>query len=112
MREVKRRGAGQWATSTRKSIKRWKKWPATLCLGRFCAINHPMNGDPAQAAWARIEAALDRIERAAARPRQGDLLLGDNGLAARHEALRSEVTQVLLQLDGLIAKQSSADQGS
>ncbi len=71
-----------------------------------------MNGDPAQTAWARIEAALERIERAAAKPRQGNLLLGggfmDNGsLAARHEALRSEVTQVLQQLDGLIAGQGS-----
>jgi hypothetical protein len=68
-----------------------------------------MNGDPAQAAWARIEAALERIERAASRPRQGDLLLGggDAGLAARHEALRNEVTQVLRQLDGLIAGQGS-----
>ncbi len=75
-----------------------------------------MNGDPAQAAWVRIEAALDRIERAAAKPRQGDLLLGespvDDGLAERHEALRNEVTQVLLQLDGLIAKQGSVDQAS
>jgi len=73
-----------------------------------------MNGDPAQAAWARIEAALERIERAAARPRQGDLSLGggDAALAARHEALRNEVTQVLQQLDGLIAGQGSAGQGS
>ena len=75
-------------------------------------MNHAMNGDPAQAAWARIEAALERIERAAAKPRQGDLLLGDDGLAERHEALRNEVTQVLLQLDGLIAKQGSVDHGS
>lgn len=72
-------------------------------------MNHAMNGDPAEAAWARIEAALERIERAAAKPRQGDLLLGgsDAGLAARHEALRNEVTQVLRQLDGLIAGQGS-----
>lgn len=71
-------------------------------------MNGPMDGDRAEAAWARIEAALERIERAAARPRQGDLLLGgeprdDGGLSARHEALRKEVTQVLQQLDGLIA---------
>jgi hypothetical protein len=66
-----------------------------------------MQGDPAEAAWARIEAALERIERASAQPRQGNLWQGDSGLAARHEALRNEVTQVLRQLDGLIAGQSS-----
>jgi hypothetical protein len=66
-----------------------------------------MTGDQANNALARIEAALERIERAAARPHHGDLPMGDNGLADRHEALRNEVAQVLRQLDGLIAGQGS-----
>ncbi|MGE3691324.1 MAG: hypothetical protein AB7F98_08085 [Novosphingobium sp.] len=56
-----------------------------------------MDGDPAQAVWARIESALARIERAADRSRTADTLL-----LAKHDTLRGEVEQALLQLDSLI----------
>lgn len=49
-------------------------------------------------ALARIEAALGRIERAAARAGAPDRELAD-----RHERLRTEVAQSLQHLDALLA---------
>jgi hypothetical protein len=59
-----------------------------------------MDGGSVEKALDRIEAALTRIERAAARPSQAD-----EALQARHERLRSAVTQSLRQLDELLASQ-------
>ncbi len=59
-----------------------------------------MSGSEIQDAFARIDAALARIETAAAQaPR------ADGELAARHERLRSAASQTLRQLDALIAEQ-------
>ena len=59
-----------------------------------------MNGGSIENALDRIEAAIARIERAAARPAEAD-----EALRARHERLRSAVTQSLRQLDELLANQ-------
>ena len=56
-----------------------------------------MNGGSIENALDRIEAAIARIERAAARPAEAD-----EALRARHERLRSAVTQSLRQLDELL----------
>jgi hypothetical protein len=60
-----------------------------------------MSGSEIQDAFARIDAALARIETASVRPPQAD-----GELAARHERLRSAASQTLRQLDALIAEQS------
>jgi hypothetical protein len=59
-----------------------------------------MDGASFQNALDRIEAAIARLESAAARPPQKD-----EALAARHERLRSAVSQSLRRLDDLIASQ-------
>jgi hypothetical protein len=61
-----------------------------------------MEGSSPKSALARIDAAIARLEAVAARPpvASGDAV---SNLAARHQALRSAVTQALGQLDGLIA---------
>jgi hypothetical protein len=56
-----------------------------------------MTGDRINQALSRIEAAVARIEAASAG--RG---VPDEGLAQRHEALRSVVTQSLKDLDALI----------
>ena len=65
-----------------------------------------MSGSAIQDAFARIDAALARIETAAAKPPRADGDLTDGDLAARHERLRSAASQTLRQLDALIAEQS------
>lgn len=50
-------------------------------------------------AMARIDAALARIEAAAARP-----LAADQGLADRHDRLRSAVSEALSHIDELLAE--------
>jgi hypothetical protein len=57
-----------------------------------------MEGASMDRALARIEAALGRIERAAARAGAPDRALAD-----RHERLRTEVAQSLQHLDALLA---------
>lgn len=59
-----------------------------------------MTGGSVENALDRIEAAIVRIERAAARPAPAD-----EALRARHERLRTAVTQSLRQLDDLLANQ-------
>ena len=54
-------------------------------------------------AMARIEAALDRIERAAAE-RPVDPAHANDGLVSRHEALREAVGASLVELDALIER--------
>lgn len=56
-----------------------------------------MTGDRINQALARIEAAAARIEAAA-----GKLGTSDDGLAARHQALKGVVAQSLRELDNLI----------
>ena len=63
-----------------------------------------MDGDTTQTALARIDAALARIELAAARPRQGD-----PELQRKHLRLRAEVELALRELDGLIGSGRSGD---
>ena len=63
-----------------------------------------MEGQSPEQALARIEAALARIEAAASRPRPANEGPADDGLAARHAALRSAVAESLHALDGLIAR--------
>jgi hypothetical protein len=58
-----------------------------------------MNGDRTEAALARIDAALTRIESAAQTPRAVEPV-GD--LAARHARLKSAVAESLRQIDTLI----------
>jgi hypothetical protein len=58
-----------------------------------------MEGASIEKALGRIEAALTRIENAAARP-----TASDRELAARHERLRAAVSQSLNQLDRLLAE--------
>jgi hypothetical protein len=60
-----------------------------------------MDGGSVEKALDRIEEALARIERAAAQPSPAD-----EALRARHERLRTAVTQSLRQLDELLASQS------
>ena len=89
-------------------------------LARFAARRHPrrfaaqalrfgqielaalwMDADNQKSALERIDAALARIERAAAnRP------AGDSALASRHEALRDEVAQAIQQIDAIIGEAS------
>ncbi|HVR91713.1 MAG TPA: hypothetical protein VHG29_11570 [Novosphingobium sp.] len=60
-----------------------------------------MDGDRTTRAWARIDAALARIESAARRPAsQTD---ADSNVAARHAKLKQAVAHSLRQLDELIA---------
>jgi len=59
-----------------------------------------MSGGPIETALVRIEAALDRIEGAAA-----TLPADDGALRERHERLRQAVGQSLRQLDTLLAGQ-------
>ena len=59
-----------------------------------------MDGGSVENSLDRIEAAIARIERAA-----GRLGSADEALLARHERLRSAVTQSLRQLDQLLASQ-------
>jgi hypothetical protein len=59
-----------------------------------------MEGASIEKALGRIEAALTRIENAASRMGRPD-----TELAARHERLRSAVTQSLQQLDSLLGRQ-------
>jgi len=59
-----------------------------------------MDGGSVENALDRIEAALARIESAATRPIQAE-----QALRARHERLRTAVTQSLRQLDELLANQ-------
>ena len=61
-----------------------------------------MNGDRSERAFTRIEAALARVEAAARRPRVGGNVADADTLRAKHEQLRSAVTQSLDQLDRLI----------
>ena len=59
-----------------------------------------MEGASIEKALGRIEAALTRIENAASHA------TGPDGeLAAKHERLRSAVTQSLQQLDSLLGRQ-------
>jgi hypothetical protein len=58
-----------------------------------------MEGHSPEAALARIYAALDRIEGAAASARPA----GDAELAARHDHLRNAVAESLTAMDALIA---------
>jgi hypothetical protein len=58
-----------------------------------------MSGGPIETALVRVEAALDRMERAAA------LQADDGALRERHEKLRQAVGQSLRQLDTLLAGQ-------
>ena len=57
-----------------------------------------MEGLSSDAAFARINAALDRIEAAASAARP----VGDEALAARHEHLRAAVADSLRAMDQLI----------
>ena len=57
-----------------------------------------MEGLSSDAAFARINAALDRIEAAASLGRP----VGDEALAARHEQLRTAVANSLRAMDQLI----------
>lgn len=59
-----------------------------------------MDGGSIEQSLDRIEAAIARIERAA-----GRLARTDEALVARHERLRSAVSQSLRQLDELLASQ-------
>lgn len=63
-----------------------------------------MNDDPHLAVVERIEAALDRIERAAARHASESRTLSD-----RHAALRSRVGDAIGALDSMIAREADAD---
>ena len=66
-----------------------------------------MEGSSPESALARIDAAIARLEAVASRaPAASGHADGD--LAARHQALRTAVTQALGQLDGLIAGQAGA----
>ena len=60
-----------------------------------------MEGASIEKALERIEAALTRVEHAASREP-----MADHELAARHERLRTAVTQSLQQLDTLLAGQT------
>ena len=65
-----------------------------------------MEGSSPESALARIDVAIARLEAVAARlsATSGD---ASGDLAARHQVLRSAVTQALGQLDGLIAGATS-----
>ena len=67
-----------------------------------------MGQDSESQLWDRIEAALDRVERAANRPAavipaHPETPPVDDDLARRHEQLRREVAASLSDLDDLIA---------
>ena len=70
-----------------------------------------MEGSSPETALARIDAAIARLVAVASRPTpapgHADTAAGHIGsdLAARHQALRTAVSQALSQLDGLIAGQ-------
>lgn len=82
-----------------------------------------MAGDDTEKALTRIEAALLRIERAAARPRPVADAAGVEGalaelataheahadLSHRHDALRGAVSETLAHLDALIADQETRE---
>lgn len=73
-----------------------------LCLAAVSGYARVMDGDPSDMAFARIEAALARIEAAARNPRAsggGDELAR---LQQRHDRLRAAVQDSLIQLDQLI----------
>lgn len=59
--------------------------------------------DAAQPALARIDAAIARIERAAAQTRADR-----DGLSHRHEQLRGEITDAIAALDAVIDRSDSA----
>ena len=63
-----------------------------------------MEGRTPETSLARIEAAIARLEAVASRP-PAPHGHSDGDLPARHEALRTAVTEALGQLDGLIARQ-------
>lgn len=63
-----------------------------------------MNGASFDQALDRLEAAIARIERAAAQPATAPSPV-DEALQARHERLRAAVSQSLRQLDELLASQ-------
>jgi hypothetical protein len=70
-----------------------------LLPGKAVLINHAaMEGDRIASATARIEAAMRRIETAAARPAGGR----DTELEARYARLRSEAGAALADLDRII----------
>jgi hypothetical protein len=69
-----------------------------------------MDGASIENTFNRIDAAIARIERAAAKPASADSTTADSApadhdLQARHQQLRSEVAQSLRQLDALLAGQ-------
>ena len=59
-----------------------------------------MDGVSTDKALSRIEDALTRLERAVSRPSGGDAALRE-----RHEQLKATVSQALVELDAVIAKQ-------
>ena len=59
-----------------------------------------MDGVSTEQALSRIEDALTRLERAVSRPSRGD-----SALRERHELLKATVSQALVELDAVIAKQ-------
>ena len=63
-----------------------------------------MNDDPHGAAVARIERALERIERAAQ-----DRTQATRALSSRHAALRSRIGDAIGALDAVIAREADAD---
>ena len=69
-----------------------------------------MDGASIENALGRMNAAMARIERAAARLASADpenlaAIVDESGLQARHEQLRADVAQSLRQLDALLAGQ-------
>lgn len=68
-----------------------------------------MEGAPVEKALGRIEAALTRIENAAARSPAPSMDPTSQDLADRHERLRDAVTQSLRQLDTLLASQAATE---
>lgn len=60
-----------------------------------------MDGHTLIGALERIEAALDRIEQSAARPRQ-PVKAEESALAQRHAALQGDVATALSRIDALL----------
>jgi len=61
-----------------------------------------MDGDRTQRALARIEAAAARIERAASQRPPSYALAGDPELQHKYDALHSEASSALAELDRLL----------
>lgn len=67
-----------------------------------------MDDDAQEAAWHRIEAALDRLERAARGNRAQALAQALSDEQARHAALRQGLRDTLGRIDALIATHTPA----